>query len=319
MLTPPPDLPDDLLVAALARHWAIEVVGLEYLPVGFGSHHWAVTGAGDRRWFVTVDEPAPAAFERLLAALGTAAALRADGLDFVVAPLPAADGAVAVRMGERFAVACYPHVAGRHFDFGEFREEDHRRAVLDMLVAVHKAARPAVTRADDYTIAHRDEVEAMLSGAPIPATGPYAEPMRDLLRDTATALRRGLARYDALVAAARAHADRAVVTHGEPHAGNTIHAPDGWRLIDWDTALLAPPERDLWDLDPGDDSVLAAYTAATGVVPEPGLLDLYRLRWDLTDAAEYVHRFRWPHTGSEDDVKSWKNLRELISRLAELP
>ena len=34
-------------------------------------------------------------------------------------------------------------------------------------------------------------------------------------------------------------AARMVLTHGEPHPGNTMRTVDGWRLIDWDTALVA--------------------------------------------------------------------------------
>ena len=52
---------------------------------------------------------------------------------------------------------------------------------------------------------------------------------------------------------------------------------DGWLLIDSDTALVAPPERDLWSLDTGDGTILDAYASATGVTPLPSLLNLYRL------------------------------------------
>ena len=69
---------------------------------------------------------------------------------------------------------------------------------------------------------------------------------------------------------------------------------DGWVLIDSDTALIAPPERDLWDLDPGDGSILEAYASATGTSPQPSLLGLYRLRWDLAEIAVNVSRFRPP-------------------------
>jgi hypothetical protein len=92
---------------------------------------------------------------------------------------------------------------------------------------------------------------------------------------------------------------------------------DGWRLIDWDTALLAPPERDLWSLDPGDGSLLADYAAATGVIPRPRLLELYRIRWDLTDIALGVRRFRRPHQGNADDQEEWSILTELLAGLAQ--
>jgi spectinomycin phosphotransferase/16S rRNA (guanine(1405)-N(7))-methyltransferase len=116
---------------------------------------------------------------------------------------------------------------------------------------------------------------------------------------------------------ARAAPARVVLTHGEPHPGNTMLTADGcWLLIDWDTALVAPPERDLWSLDSGDRTVLDAYASATGVTPRTLLLDLYRLRWDIADIAVDVSRFRRPHAGSVDDDKSWELLTSLIGRVS---
>ena len=86
----------------------------------------------------------------------------------------------------------------------------------------------------------------------------------------------------------------------------------GWVLIDWDTALVAPPERDLWSLDPGDGSILDAYASLTGVTLQPLLLDLYRLRWDIADIAVDVSRFRRPHTGSAEDDESFGFLSSLV-------
>jgi spectinomycin phosphotransferase/16S rRNA (guanine(1405)-N(7))-methyltransferase len=88
---------------------------------------------------------------------------------------------------------------------------------------------------------------------------------------------------------------------------------DGWLLIDWDTTAVAPPERDLWGLDPGDGSILRAYADATGVTPLPSMLELYRIRWDLADIAVGVSRFLRGHPGDLDDDKSWDILRSLIA------
>ena len=157
VLTPPEGLPEDLLAAVLARGWGLTVTSLAYRPVGWGSHHWEVTGASGTRWFVTADElenkrdtlaePLTEAFGRLRASLATAVELRELGLEFVVAPVPARDGAPLVRASERFSVALYPWVDGQSFDWGNFPGPAHRRAVLDMLVAIHTAPPAAPARA----------------------------------------------------------------------------------------------------------------------------------------------------------------------------
>ncbi|GIG92926.1 phosphotransferase [Plantactinospora endophytica] len=332
MLTPPADLPDALLRATLVDGWGFEVTALEYRAVGRGSHHWEVTDGEGVRRFVSVDElttkrlalddPLDAAYHRLRAALGTATRLREHGHGFVVAPIPGRDGEPLVRTGDRFGVAVYPYVAGESFRWGEWESPAHRRDVLDLVVELHTASAAARGPAlvDDFAVPHRDELELGLPGTDeVPDTGPYAHPAAALLTEYAAPVRRLLARYDDLVLAARAEPARMVLTHGEPHPGNTMRTGDGWRLIDWDTVLVAPPERDLWLMEPGDGSVLAGYVEATGVTPRPEMLELYRSWWHLSDIAIEASRFRAPHTGTEDDDESFGILRGVLDHISTLP
>ena len=340
MLTPPDGLPEELLVAVLARGWGLTVTELAYRPVGWGSHHWEVSDAAGGRWFVTADqlenkrhtqaEPLTTAFGRLRASLATAVELRAAGLDFVVAPVTARDGAPLAPAGQRFGVAVYPWIDGQSFDWGDFPGQEHRQAVLDMLAAIH-AATPAAARhalADDFAVPHRDALEAALAGADASAAGPYARPLAELIAGHAGPIRASLEIHDKQRSQALADPARPVVTHGEPHPGNTMLSacrgdgrvvppgqPGRWLLIDWDTVLMAPAERDLWSLDPGDGSVLAAYAEATGVTPRAGLLELYRLRWDLADVAIDVSRFRRPHEGTLEDDQAFELLRSVVGQL----
>jgi len=329
VLTPPDDLSVDALVAALTARWEVTAASIGYRPVGFGSHHWELLDAGGTRWFVTVDEldvrrhslsePLDVVFERLRAALGVAIDLRDSGCAFVAAPVPTRDGEPLARLGDRFSVALFPFLDGQSYSWGEFSSPAHRRAVLDLVVAVHAAPDPVRRRAmtDEFALPHRDELEADLHGTDdVPDCGPYARPAALLVAGNAAPIRRLLARYDRLVVEGRAQPSRMVLTHGEPHPGNTMLTSAGWRLIDWDSALVAPPERDLWSLDPGDGSILDSYADRTGVPPLPSMLELYRLRWDLADLAVYVSRFRRPHTGSRDDDQSWDILRALIASLS---
>jgi spectinomycin phosphotransferase/16S rRNA (guanine(1405)-N(7))-methyltransferase len=302
---------------------------MTYLPVGWGSHHWDVLGGDQTRWFVTVDElenkrastdeSLDQGFARLLASLRSAVALRAAGREFVVAPVPARDGEPAVRAGGPFAVAVYPFVEGRSDGWGEWTAAS-RAASLDMVARVHSAPREVRRLAldEDFGVPFRDLVEAACAGREPGERGPYTARAARLLREYAEPVRRCLSRYDELALAARARPGRNVLTHGEPHPGNVMATDGGWRLIDWDTALTAPPERDLWDIEPGDGSVLAAYADLTGITPAPELIELYRLGWEVRDMAYDTARFFRSHSGGAEDAQTWELLSALIRRSGEL-
>jgi hypothetical protein len=328
MLTRPEALSDSCLVAALADGWGVRVDVLEYLPLGFGSHHWRVD-EGDNRWFVTVDDldaklgssddSRDAAFERLQAALLCTRSLRDRGLTFVVAPVRTRLGDVVRREAGRFVVALYPYIEGRSHSWAEYGPLSDRLAVLKLIVALHGTQPEACTamRVEDFCVPNRDELfRAIDDVAASWDSGPYAEEARALLSRHADDVERLLARYDRLAHDARERPERLVVTHGEPHLGNTIVTGEGWVLIDWDTMLMAPPERDLWMLASDQRSVIDAYERATARTVFSPMLELYRLRWDVADIAIYVAELRRPHPRSADVDAAWTNLRGILSRLA---
>ncbi len=118
--------------------------------------------------------------------------------------------------------------------------------------------------------------------------------------------------YAGLAERAAQRRDRMVITHGEPHAGNVMTTPGGLALVDWDTVLLAPPERDLWDMAGDDGSLLGHYTRATGIQIDPEALALYRLWFDLAEISEYLTLFRAPHGDTADAAEAWENLRHFL-------
>jgi hypothetical protein len=324
--SPPDGLSESAIADTLRDGWDVVVASMEYRPVGFGSHHWEVLGADERRWFVTVDDldlrrqseedTREAVFEWLVSALTTTREVREAGGSFAVAPVRARSGEVGVRIPERFALAVYPHVEGRSFTWSEFSEHGQRRSMLDLIIALHGIPTAVTTRAitDDFDIPGRDLVDKAIAGGGIRGDeGPYAKATLDLMSTNAESMRRRLEHYDRLVDRLRRTRGDDVISHGEPHPGNTMLTPDGWVLVDWDTVMLAPPERDLWSLDLGDGAILGAYTEATGRTPDPSMLELYRIGWDLKDIAAYVTRFALPHSGDLDDDKSWRGLHSMVA------
>ena len=106
--------------------------------------------------------------------------------------------------------------------------------------------------------------------------------------------------------------ERMVLTHGEPHRGNTITTASGVVLIDWDTALLAPPERDLWAMADEEPSILDEYEEMTGRRPDATALDCYRLWWTLTEISLFVDQLRRPHGDDDDTRVAWSALTRYL-------
>jgi spectinomycin phosphotransferase len=303
------------VVDALREGWGFEASVVEYLPVGAGSYHWAVADASGAPAFVTVDDldqktwlgdARDPSFDGLRRAFDTAVALRAGGLDFVVAPTPTRDGESLRRLDSQFTLALFPFVEGRGAEWGA-HDDESRAAALAMVADLHAAAVPAGNTAG-LDIPGRHHVEAALREVDEPWTGgSLSEPARDAIRDSASELAELLALADRL--AAEGGGGDWVVTHGEPHVANLVRTTDGWRLVDWDTVALAPPERDLWMLvERADEAAAEEYASATGRAVDQTALDYFRLAWELKDLAEYLNVLRAPHEENEDTTREYRSL-----------
>ena len=87
-------------------------------------------------------------------------------------------------------------------------------------------------------------------------------------------------------------------------------------LIDWDTAGLALPERDLWMVVGDDAGAAGRYAELTGRPVSAAALQLYKMRWSLDDIALAIRDFRAPHEQNEDTGLTWEALTEEIGEIA---
>ena len=318
VFTRPEDLPDSLVVDTVQSAWSLSIDSVSYAAVGYGSHHWHAEGEG-RRWFVTVDDlvarardlDAGADAANLLnAALTTARMLFEAGMTFVVAPVPATSGDVLVPIGDRYLAAIYPWVDGQKFEWGEFATGAERFAVLDRLVSLHRASPDArrFAHTEDFSIPARDRMAVIVDQLAGWDRGPFGMPARRLLDEHGISLSEQFRQYDGLAARVRDRRNRMVLTHGEPHRANTIATPSGVLLVDWDTVLIAPPERDLWWLAGDDTTAVDEYERRTGAASDAVALDLYRLWWRLADIASFAVQLHCAHEDDEDSRVAWEAL-----------
>jgi spectinomycin phosphotransferase len=324
----PPDLVPERLETALAEGWQLRAASLEYLPVGGGSHHWAVTGGDGLRRFVTVDDldgkdwlggTRQEVSQGLRRALRTAAALRREaGLEFVVAPVPALDGEPLRRADDRYAVSVFPFLAGRSYAFGPYPDEVLRGQALAMIAALHRSTPPVRGLAPVHVpgFTGRGDLDDFLlaPGRPWEA-GPFSAGAHRLAAARAADIARLVGGFDQLAGATAAARADPVITHGEPHPGNVMRVDGRLVLIDWDTVALAAPERDIALIADGPED-FHRYQEAAGRQVDPAVVTLYRLRWYLDDLSSAVQMFRSPHHDTAD-TRQWR--QALAPQLEELP
>jgi spectinomycin phosphotransferase len=328
VLTEPTDLDRGEFVRLLERRWGLRDVELEHLPVGFGSHHWLARDSQGTRRFVTADDldatfqrgpDADSSFAALERAFSTTSALRDQvQLEFVVAPLPDDEGAVIRRLSRRYAVTVSPFIEGTSGVFGSYEPRERRRMgqILGRLHAATEQVPAGVPHKEDFAVPSRDALREALEDLDRPwASGPFGEPARQLLRGSAHGIEPLFREYDRLVTEVRGTADSWVITHGEPHNANVLRDDHGGEfLVDWDTTLVAPRERDLRMVLDRDLTGWAEYVDVAGPVSlNPRALRLYELWWDLADIGIFVEHFRGPHERTEDDLAKWRVLTENLA------
>jgi spectinomycin phosphotransferase len=332
--TPPPETFSDRdLLAALTEQWDLRADSVRYVPKGAGSYHWVAAVRGHPRYFVTVDDlgtkpwisdQREVTFDGLRAAYETARVLEnRAGLSWVVGPLQACDGSVIVRLSDRYTVTVFPFVEGAAGHWGDPVPQDRRTALLRQLAALHRATSDvdAAIARRPLDLPERPRLRAALDALDRPwRAGPLAEPARRALAGHAETVTGWLAELDGLARSlGAAHDEQLVVTHGEPHPGNLIMTGQGLRLIDWDTAALALPERDLWMLDDGSAGAFGPYVEATGRNVNGTAVSFFRLAWTLSDIASFAAMFRAPHQQTRWTDQKWSAFLRLLGGTPPAP
>jgi len=309
----PPDLDSALIQEALLAKWGIYVDDLVYVPVGFGDHHWQASTVG-KRYFVTLRDlrldgrsgDRRQALELLERTFQAVRRLKSVArLEFVIAPIPDRRGELIAAVGDAFALTVYDWL-----DVEPATDGDGAVAA-EFLARLHRGSRehPVDAVLENFQIPHRAALTNALANVDRPwHHGPYADRSRAELFRHQEAVRSTLEDYDALVAKAAASTAGWCLTHGEPSGGNLVRDQSGaCYLVDWESARIAPPERDLVQLPSGDEAPARYREIASDAPPHADLLRLYRLWYALAETSVYLLQFRACHSEDPNMAESWQN------------
>lgn len=308
-----PGIDERLLAAEVTAAWAVDVTGLEFMPVGLDGEAWAyriVTSGGERRFL----KLRRGDFTR--AAVVLPGFLRTQGVSQVVAPIDLPTGGACHRFGD-YRLLLYPfHDGGSLWTRG--LTDRQWIAYGEFLRRLH-----AVTPSADIAAVLPVETYRSGAGERLRALGVQAgasEILGAFWQRYGAALHRLSETVDEL--GSRVTAAQHVICHADIHPGNLIADGDGaLHVVDWDTPILAPRERDLMFVYSQDfgDHPLNAHRAGLfrrgygSLQPDRTRLSYYRSERNLDDVAEFLRSILKPGASPESQA----NDLHWLTRIAE--
>ena len=311
---------DEVVVRTLRDAWRFAPEGLAYATVGYGSWHWHARSAAHGRLFITVDAVASArdpwnrcpSLPELGWAYRVPLVLERAGMRIGRAPIPTLSGEVLAPLDDGWVLSIWPMLEGRATHDGTHASARDAAAVLTVVRSLHDAPLDlfgASPRLESFRVPGVCRLLELADNAwSSPHVGPHAAEAERLLHRHAAAIHRLADLHDDLVRCAPP-VDQWVVTHGEPHAANVVFADDRPVLIDWDTAKIAPKERDLWMIAADGFSVDDA---------DGDMLRLFRAQWDLAELTDYALRFADPDDDGPRGEHAWNDFVQYVERAGQL-
>ncbi|MCW5853833.1 MAG: aminoglycoside phosphotransferase family protein [Anaerolineae bacterium] len=306
-----PDIADAALVACLRDDYGVLASRVDFLPLG--------ADANTAVYRVTTDDRAPlflklrrGDFHELVVTVPHW--LSQQGVPHLIPPLATTTGGLWTRV-DHFTATLYPFVAGWN-GYKTTPLDRHWVELGAALQGIHTATLPpalaqAIPR-ETYSPTWRHMVKGFQAQAeetlfeePVAARcAAFIKAQRATIDDL-------VSRADRLALALQERPLPAVLCHADIHAGNLLISDTAdLYIVDWDTLILAPKERDLMYVGAGlsicDSPGQAAlfYEGYGPTEPDPAALAYYRYERIVQDIAAFCQQLLLTDEGGADREQS---------------
>jgi spectinomycin phosphotransferase len=325
-----PDLDQSRLLELLRDRYRLEVELLTFVPYGTDSWGYVATRIDSRRAFVKLarwdpEKGATASGIPLMVALAAR---------HVPVPRPIADrDGGFLNALDGYEVQVFEYLDGRSLEDETAWPDDLYARVAVTVASVHastRAVRHLVERLERFELPFLspfiETLAIVEAGAALPAgDDPTLASLRVMLIPRVRELRIAIDRLEELRDLAMARDSDEVLCHTDIWGSNLLRSGDGTlHLLDWNGALVGPPEHDLFmfagtDFFPADRFgwFLERYQAAFRPVRLGAeTFGFYFYRRNLEDLALFVESIA---VGGSDAMGPTEALRVIANLLAELP
>jgi spectinomycin phosphotransferase len=313
-----PNLPDEAIIIALRTHYDLPVASVQFLPLGNDATAWVyyVRTSDKCAYFLKVKKGA--IYEP---SVRIPHYLKAKGIEQVVAPLLTTSKALWVGL-DSFALILYPFIEGptgmeaglsddqwREFG-GALRRIHHTNLTRKLMKLVERETFIPKWAAMVRTLDHNE--------ARANHDDPYNQELAAVWAERREEILRIVGRCEALGQTLRQQSRLFVPCHTDIHTANILLDSAGkLHIVDWDTPLLAPVERDLMFIR---DSVTVQTRIETcffegygEVTIDPVALAYYRYEWVVQEIGDYGERVFLADSGAETKADSVRGFRQLFA------
>ncbi|QPC83888.1 aminoglycoside phosphotransferase family protein [Phototrophicus methaneseepsis] len=317
-----PNIADSDLMACLQAAYELPIATVEFLPLGADTNTAVFKAWGDE-----ADDEASTYFVKLRSgpfdemSIVVPSYLHDKHVEHLIAPLPTRTQRLWASLGD-YKVALFPFVAGRDgYDVDLL--DRHWVEMGQVLKAIHTMALPTTIlerlQRETYPANWREKVHMFQKmAADTPFADPIAAELAAFLKDKAAIVMGLVQRAEQLAAVLKQQPEPFVLCHGDLHAGNVlIDGEQHLYIVDWDTLVLAPRERDLMFVGGGlylnkrtpEQEEGLFYQGYGAVQANPVALAYYRYERIIQDIAEFCSELLLTDAGGEDRPNSLRLLR----------
>jgi spectinomycin phosphotransferase len=314
-----PDLPDDYMIACLHDAYGLPVRQIAFLPLGADSNTavYRAVMADDTAYFVKLRR---GVFDEMSVVLPKF--LSDLGIRQIIGPLATKTGQLWAPL-EQFTVTLYPFIEGRNgydcvlsdnqwVDFGRAMKSIHT-AVIPPSILTHIQRETYSSQWRNIVKGYMEQVELQTFQEPIAAR------LATFLRTKRAQIVDLIGRTERLAQAFETRSREYTLCHADIHAGNILlDAANTMYIVDWDTAVLAPKERDLMFIGSGlmgngrtlQEEQRLFYHGYGQTAIDPIGIAYYRYERIIQDIAAFCEEIFLTLEGDDDREQS---LRYLVS------
>jgi spectinomycin phosphotransferase len=290
-----PDIPDEKIIACLNENYSIQATDIEFLPLGNDSSAFAyrVETKNQKSYFLKIKKGISN-----LAGLFVPRFLKDNGIEQVIAPLPAKPQGLSVKMDE-FDLILYPFITGNEAmkvgmtdaqwtEFGTTLKRIHA-AKLDGNTLQYVAQESFTPKWSSLAKTLHEQVNTQNYD------DPYEKELAIFWKENNEKIQTLIERAEMIGKRLQQNDLDFVLCHADIHTANILIAPENKMfIVDWDDILFAPKERDLMFV-PGNSTVETReehffFKGYGDVKIDPLVLAYYGYEWCVQEIADFGQR-----------------------------